>query len=204
MTITESKDTMTDTDTTPTSPVAITDPSIVSPGWKTSEFYGAWAAKLLGAAYAAGLIGDGTLVARIAGLAVVVLAYFGYTVSRTLVKTAAVVLLVGVLGGSGQMACSDPTYATTASVDCTKADKGALASEATTLLAAPSWAAFESDVITALETIGGCAMLDTIDRYRPPAGDTAVAGAPVNTHALVERVRARFGGVTWATASGPR
>jgi len=78
---------MTDIATTPTE-VTI-PPTPVKPGIHTSEFWLGLATKLLGGAYATGLIGDGTTAARIAGLAVVVLAYFGYTVTRGLVKSAA-------------------------------------------------------------------------------------------------------------------
>lgn len=56
------------------------------PGYKTTEFWLALAAKLLGAAYTAGLIGDGSALARVAGLAAVVLASMGYSVSRGLAK----------------------------------------------------------------------------------------------------------------------
>jgi len=69
------------TDTT----IAVASPA--KPGYKTTEFWLAFAAKLLGAAFAAGIIGDGTEVSRIAGLAAVMLTALGYTVSRTMVKS---------------------------------------------------------------------------------------------------------------------
>ncbi len=46
-------------------------------------------AKLLGALYAFGLVGDGSTFARICGMACVVLAQLGYTVNRAMVKSAA-------------------------------------------------------------------------------------------------------------------
>lgn len=74
---------MTDT-TTPTQL-----PAPVKPGWQTTEFWLSVAAKLLGILYASGAIGDGTVAARIAGLATTVLAALGYTVARAAVKVAA-------------------------------------------------------------------------------------------------------------------
>jgi hypothetical protein len=59
------------------------------PGWKTTEFWLSLIAKGLGGAYAAGLIGDGTTLSRIAGLAAVVLTYLGYSVSRGMAKLGA-------------------------------------------------------------------------------------------------------------------
>jgi hypothetical protein len=72
----------------------------VKPGWKTTEFWLGLGAKILGALYAGGFIGTGTIYERIAGLAVVVLAYFGYSVSRGLAKQAGAMLLVLLIGSS--------------------------------------------------------------------------------------------------------
>ena len=98
---------MTDTTTTTAASDApsvltatVTTSTSVKSGWMTTEFYLGLFTKLLGGAYATGLIGEGTTAARIAGLAVVVLAYLGYTVSRAMVKTAAVLLLIGTLGST--------------------------------------------------------------------------------------------------------
>lgn len=86
-------------------PVTITTTSVPSkPGWRTTEFYGAWAAKILGALLTSGLLADGSLAMRITGAAVFILAQLGYTWSRTAVKTAAAILLVGALAPA-QMAC---------------------------------------------------------------------------------------------------
>jgi hypothetical protein len=60
----------------------------MKPGYKTTEFYFAAAAKLLGILFASGIIASGSTADRIAGLAVAALATLGYTVSRTLVKSA--------------------------------------------------------------------------------------------------------------------
>lgn len=85
-------------------PETVTPPS-TKPGWKTSEFYFGWAAKLIGGFMAAGVFGTGTVAERIAGAILVLLAQWGYTYSRTIVKTAAALLLALGLGGP-QVACS--------------------------------------------------------------------------------------------------
>jgi hypothetical protein len=108
---------MNDIATTPTE-VTI-PPTPVKAGIYTSEFWLGLAAKLLGGAYATGLIGDGTTAARIAGLAVVVLAYFGYTVSRGLVKSAAA-------GNGNAIAAFDPIVATSSTSAEAKSAAGAV------------------------------------------------------------------------------
>ncbi len=55
-------------------------------GYRTTEFWFTAAAKLLGLAFASGLIADGSTADRIAGLAVAALATLGYQVSRGLAK----------------------------------------------------------------------------------------------------------------------
>jgi hypothetical protein len=87
---------------TPT-PAPATTP--VKPGWKTSEFYLALFAKLLGALFASGLLGDGSALYRLCGLAAIVLTSLGYTVSRTVIKTAATMLVVFVFA-SHSMGCA--------------------------------------------------------------------------------------------------
>jgi len=126
-------------DTTTTTTAASDAPSVATatvttsttskPGWKTTEFWLGLAAKLLGGAYATGLLGEGTIAARIAGLAVVVLAYLGYTVSRTLVKAAGALLLIGALGTT-QVSCATArpraTAGATVAIDCTAPDIAAI------------------------------------------------------------------------------
>jgi hypothetical protein len=121
-------------------------------------------------------------------------------------KFGAVVMLFGLsLGIATQVSCGVPTAADHAIVDCTKADKAALEAAGLRLLAAPSWSLLETEAIEYGETIGGCALLAVIDSYRPPTTAAPVASSSVaGTHALVERVRAHFGGVTWQTAQGAR
>lgn len=93
--------------------------TVLKAGYKTTEFWLALAAKLLGAAYAAGLIGDGGTIARIAGLAAVVLSSLGYSVSRGIAKAAAVLLLVGLL--------APPTMSTSCATVAPAASAGAVA-----------------------------------------------------------------------------
>ncbi len=95
-----------------TVPVTVTTTVTAKPGYLTTEFYGAWAAKILGALLASGLLADGSTAMRITGAAVFVLAQLGYTWSRTAVKTVVMLLLVGALVPS-QLACG----ATAKSVD---------------------------------------------------------------------------------------
>lgn len=84
--------------------VPITQETIPKPGYQTTEFWLSAAAKLLGLLFASGVLGDGSIGMRIAGLAATVLAALGYTVSRSMVKMAGVFLLFGLLG-STQMSC---------------------------------------------------------------------------------------------------
>lgn len=74
--------------TTATPTMATTTTSVKS-GWRTTEFWLALAAKVLGVLTTTGILGDGTQAMRIAGLAVVVLASMGYSYSRGAVKAAA-------------------------------------------------------------------------------------------------------------------
>jgi hypothetical protein len=102
--------------------------SVPSPGYKTTEFWLSLAAKLLGALFAAGVLGDGTPAMRIAGLAAAVLTQLGYTVSRGIVKAAVALLLVGVLAGP-QLACvaakAEVSTLEAGVLRCSKADEPA-------------------------------------------------------------------------------
>lgn len=62
-------------------------PAPVKPGYKTTEFWLAFAAMLLSAAYASGIISDGTTAAKVAAFVAMTLTGLGYTVSRTMVKS---------------------------------------------------------------------------------------------------------------------
>lgn len=93
--------TMTDTAATPATsttatetPSTVTTATTIKPGWQTTEFYFALAAKILSGLFAFGLVGDGSTLSRLAGVAGFVLTQMGYTVSRTLIKTAAMYAIV--------------------------------------------------------------------------------------------------------------
>lgn len=92
---------MTD-ETTPATPP--TTPPTVKPGWKTTEFYLSLLATLLTALFASGVLTSSTALA-IAGMAATVLTALGYKVTRTLIKTGAVLALF-VLATSSQVGCT--------------------------------------------------------------------------------------------------
>lgn len=58
------------------------------PGWKTTEFWGMFAAVLVSAILSSDLLPEGHLTLRALGVVSVVLASLGYTASRTVVKRA--------------------------------------------------------------------------------------------------------------------
>lgn len=91
---------------TTTIPVTVTT-NVAPPGWKTSEFYKGLAALLLTALFGSGLLTNNTALA-IAGIAASWLTSLGYTVSRTMVKTAAmrVLPLVILMLAVSQPACA--------------------------------------------------------------------------------------------------
>ena len=69
----------------------------IKSGWRTSEFYVSLLAIILGGCYAVELIPSEGPWAKLAGLAVVVLTAFGYTVSRGKAKSLLPLLLVAVV-----------------------------------------------------------------------------------------------------------
>lgn len=89
-------------DSTPApAPAPATDPK---PGYKTSEFWLKLAAIALTALFASGVIPTSGPAATITAIAATMLGALGYTVSRSLVKAAALLILVGALAAP-QMAC---------------------------------------------------------------------------------------------------
>jgi len=58
------------------------------PGYKTTEFWLATGATLLSALFASGVLADGSLAIKIAGIAATVLGALGYAVVRGAVKKA--------------------------------------------------------------------------------------------------------------------
>lgn len=207
-------------------PPPAADPPPVKPGWQTTEFWLMMVAKLLGILYASGMVGDGTITARIAGLAVTVLAALGYTVSRTMVKTAAAGLLLVVLGSAvaSQTACissaqvaAAPGAAETAVVDCTRADApaviallGQLGADAVTAVlhtGAVDWGQLGTAALAQGKVVGGCALAELVaELSAQPASAARVAGAPdlaADGQAALDRLRAAMGGgIRWSTSAG--
>lgn len=64
-------------------------PTPVKPGWQTTEFWLAAVVEVIGLLLASGVVtlGDESTIARVIGAAIAVLAAFGYTVSRTKLKS---------------------------------------------------------------------------------------------------------------------
>lgn len=102
------------------------------PGFKTSEFWLKVAAFALTALFASGVIPTSGTVAQVAAIAATMLGALGYTVSRTLVKNATVILFLFALGiAAGSMACGATTKkvetgAVAAAVECTAPDRAKL------------------------------------------------------------------------------
>lgn len=102
----------------------------MKPGWKTTEWYGSWAVKILGALIAGGVFGDGTTAFRIAGAAMTLLGYLGYAYSRSTVKNAAagILAVLFLAGVTSQMACGSASKSAAKTVagdaiDCTTPDR---------------------------------------------------------------------------------
>jgi hypothetical protein len=64
-------------------------PVVVTPGWKTSEFWLSLAAMLVGAVLSSGIIPSGSIWTQIVGVLATILGALGYQVARTAVKTGA-------------------------------------------------------------------------------------------------------------------
>lgn len=115
-----------------------------------------------------------------------------------MIKTAVILFAI-----STQLACGPVTNAGRAVIDCVKADQSEIGAALLKLAASPSWNAIESAAIALGETIGGCALVELIDRHIGPKDTTRIVGG-TSGPATLERVRASFGGVTWQTSAGPR
>jgi hypothetical protein len=216
---------MTNPDTTspqtqpPTAAPAPTDPiPPVKPGYMTTEFWLTVVAFALSALYASGALTNSVALA-IAGIAATVLGSLGYKVSRTLVKTAAVLALVVLALGSGSMLCAcatakaDVTKAEHAIVDCTKLEAPQLevallqvAVDAVTYalkLGHIDWSALEATAENDGSDIATCAFVE----YRAAQSTTvsrvaSAAPAPDPSAAALERLRGKLGGPVWHTAHG--
>lgn len=185
-------------------------------GYRTTEFWLSLAAKLLGILFASGAIGDGSAVARVAGLAAMVLTALGYTVSRTMVKTAGVLLLAGLFattqpacaaaeraGAAAKVAaidCGVPKLATAAALVARWAVQDALAGEV-------QWAKHETDAIGFGLGVGSCAYAEFLRAWKaqPRPQALAIAAQPdplAAAEAGLERLRARLSGAPIKLADG--
>jgi hypothetical protein len=203
----------------PYAPVLLTSSS-VKPGWKTSEFCLALAAKLLGAAFAVGFLGDGSSLARLGGMAAVVLSSLGYTVSRTMIKTAAMLcLFVGIV--HTQTACatlkSGGKAVASDAIDCTKAEAMKAITQFAPVVDALlvystggdgkiDTAALKSASKSFARDVGGCVVADAIVRALKPA--PADPNAPKSSPLVADPVSLRaaiadlYPGASFHTASG--
>lgn len=64
----------------------MSDPVVVKPGWKTTEFWLATFASIMGAVVASGIVPETGPYSQVVGIIVTVLASLGYSVSRANVK----------------------------------------------------------------------------------------------------------------------
>lgn len=188
----------------------------VKPGYKTTEFYFGGAATLLTLLYASGLLTSNVSLA-IAGMVATVLTALGYKVSRTIVKAAAVLLVVLGLGAT-QLSCATlkavPAAGKTAAIECAKESAApiltlalALAEQAALAVidqGGIDWPAIEGAAAVEGKVLGGCAFKKFVAGLSTaPRSDTAVrslvAGPdPVaDGRAAIARLSARFGGATW-------
>lgn len=192
-------------------------PTPVKPGWRTTEFWLKLAALALTALYASGAVTNSVALA-IAGIAATMLGALGYTVSRAIVKAAAVLLLVGLVG-STQLSCSTvkalPPVAAHAVVDCTKQDGSKLlalaldfAGQAAQRLLAGKpidWDELEARAETEGTAIGQCAYVLVADKLHPaptPVPTFTARLAPDPALVALARLRGKAGGVSWRLPDG--
>ncbi len=87
---------------------ATTTTTTVKPGWRTSEFWLKLAAIVLSALFASDVIPTSGPASKIAAVSAFALMSLGYTVSRSIVKAAAPLLMIGWFAGHA-MACGAST-----------------------------------------------------------------------------------------------
>lgn len=200
-------------------PAADVDPAPVKPGWQTSEFWLKVAAMALTALFASGALTNNVGLA-IAGMAASMLGAIGYTVSRTIVKTAGAVIALLVFGSmlAVQPGCAAPGTKLRAVEDglarctapelqqgvsaleptlnsvvlaATSADGKAI--DTTQLDAALSKADLESDAGTYLLCAAASVFTALLSSPAPAAAAPAAAGLridPAALHAAFDHVRA--------------
>jgi hypothetical protein len=198
--------TMTDTTLPPAPPAAPPKSGIT-----TTEFALNLAAAVVGALLASGVLADGSLYARLAGMAAMVLSSLGYTWSRTAIKAAAPLLLVGLFMAQATACGSAKPALGTGAVTFLNCEDGHLdaqsladakafaAAEVQHWLtggAAPSSDAIRADLAPIRSDLGKCAIAAAL------AAVTAVQPAARTLSAAAPDLRAMFSaearGLGWA------
>lgn len=215
--------------TSKTNDPAVMLPGPVKQGWTTTEFWLSLAAKLLGAAFAVGLVGDGSQLDRVAGLAAMVMTALGYQVNRSKLKASA-----GVLAATLMTACvlclavpgcawlkSEGDVAKAAVIDCTTATAhdaikqfgpilDALLVQATDPNGKVNWTPVK-DLGKGLGTeLGGCVLATVVAHELAPdkPGPNAPKSSPLELNAASLREgfddirRAQFHGASFKTDHG--
>lgn len=211
-----------------TTTVTVPPAEPIKPGYRTTEFWFKLFAVLLSAAFASGALTSNTALA-IAGMAAAVLTALGYTVSRTIVKIAGVVLVVAMFGPPLLSGCSSGTLKAVGQVawDCTTPQRAeavaaltpladsairAAASadgklvDATLLRAALGTANLKSEIGSMLVCAAASAFTALVHATPMPGSPASAAFVldPAAAQAAFDALRtAQFPGVTVTTEHGP-
>lgn len=208
------------TETPTTSAVTTT----VKPGRTTSEHALSVLAIIVSALFVSGAIPTDTIWAKVLGVIAAVLISLGYTVSRTIVKTAVILCLVS-FGLRTTTGCSwtksEAKTVETAAVDCTKGELGTAVKvfspvlEQLIVLATGGdghvdTAQLASGTKTLAGDIGGCVLTNAVAKSLKPK--PATSGSPQSSplvidpgelRAFYEAKREQLGGKTYVTEQGP-
>ncbi len=169
---------MPDTTDPTTAPLTTTTTPTTKPGYKTTEFWFKVAAFILSCLFASGAITNDKVLA-IAGIAASWLTSMGYTVSRTLVKSAAAKTMLVIMFMLGVGAVSSTGCHTVAPQvihtveDCINQDRPAIISLIESFWpkdgGAPHWNEIETAGLAAGVHVGGCAIHEFVQQYLTPA-----------------------------------
>jgi len=195
-------------------------PPTVKPGYKTTELWFSLLATLLTYLFASGALTNNTALA-IAGMAATALTALGYKVSRTLVKTAGV-LLLACLFAAPQLACSSARQrgaaAAGAFLDCQAPSVVKLLPDLVPLAesAILRWisgdghvdlAGLKTDALPLKSDLGRCAFDAAIAALATPVapkpGAPAAAALAVDGPELRARWAATRGELGWPPGAGP-
>lgn len=195
------------------------------PGWKTSEFWLNKFAILLSVLFATNAIPTGSFWMKIALIIATMLGSLGYTVSRTIIKTAGMLFLVA-FGLHATSGCSwsktEAKTIETAAVDCTKGELknavdmfvpvvGKLLQLATGADGKVDWTQVEDGTKKLAGDVGGCVLGTAVAQAlkptqvkpgAPQSSPLEVDAADLRAHFEATRL-AKFGGKTYVTEAGP-